>query len=233
MINKKKNPKVDLDSVVDQSDILIEALKPYLQEREYGQGHVLWNEGDTDGRLVVIDKGRVKIMHYLDSGKPILIYVFGPNDVFGFMPFIDGGSYPATAVAMDKVNARVMSRSKLREALAQDSTLALLLLSMLGKRLRQAFKKLDDVSRRDAVSRTAAALVALMPAGMLEKDLPIIEFPEPSYELAEQVGISPETFSRALTRLVESEVLHRVNAHKFQVLNAGLLRQAASGRQAL
>lgn len=209
---------------------VIKALSPYLHARKYKAGHVLWNEGDRDGRLVVLDSGRVKILRHLNDGKPILVYVFGPGDVFGFLPFLDGGAYPAAAIAMEAMEARVMSRAKLRQALRAEPDLGLMLLATLGRRLRQAFVRIGDASRRDALVQTAAALVSLATAEELQKAMPLVHIPQPSYSLAEQVGLTPESFSRALTRLVKAKVIHRMGTRQLQVLDAESLKNYAAGR---
>ncbi len=232
MIGEQKICQSFLDECFPSETKVVKALVPYLHPAGYGPQHVLWNEGDKDGRLVVLDSGRVKILRHLLNGKPILVYVFGPGDVFGFLPFVDGGVYPATAITMEPVEARVMSRAKLRQALRAEPDLGLMLLATLGRRLRDAFVRIGDASIRDAMVQTSAALVSLATSEELQRPLCVVEIPGPSYSLAEQVGLTPESFSRALTRLVNAGVLHRMGPRKFQVLDVESLRNAAAGRLA-
>ena len=208
---------------------VIEVLECYLEPRTYRAGQVLWAEGEVSGRLTLLDEGRVKALRARPDGRSVLLYVFGPGDIFGFLPFLDGGPYPATAVAIDEVRARVMSRSELRGVIARDPQVAMVLLSALGQRLRDAFERVDDQGRRDATARVAAALLLLLPAGVASGSLTVIEVPSPLYAFAEDMGLTPETFSRALSRLVEHEVLHRLGPGKLQVLDLPRLRRIASG----
>ncbi|RLB59982.1 MAG: hypothetical protein DRI34_00215 [Deltaproteobacteria bacterium] len=209
----------------------IKVLEPYLLPRRYRAGQVLWTEGEVSGRLVLLDKGRVKAVRVLPDGSSVLLYVFSEGDVFGFLPFVDGGPYPATAIAVDDVEARVMSRSTLRRAVRQDPQVAMVLLEALGKRLRQAFSRLGNQANRSSVAHVAAALSLLLPEGDGEAHPTIIDVPSPIHEFAADVGVTPETFSRAVTRLVETGVLKRLARPKLQVLDARRLRQIASGQR--
>ena len=209
----------------------MKVLEPYLHARHYKAGQVLWTEGEVSGRMVLLVQGRVKAVRVLPDGSSVLLHVFSAGDIFGFPPFVDGGPYPATAIAVDEVDARVMSRSELRQAIHQDPQVAMVLLKALGKRLRQAFGRLGDQAQRSSLARVAAALSLLLPeAGGLDVTT-IIDVPSPIQDFAADVGMTPETFSRAVTQLVESGVLQRLAVPQLQVLDARRLRQIASGQR--
>ncbi len=205
----------------------VRALDPYLTKRHYRAGQVLWTEGERSGRLMLLDQGRVKIVRVQPDGRSLLLYVFGPGTMFGFLPFLDGGPYPATAITLEDVNARVMSRTTLLRTVSKDPQVCMLLFSELGLRLRQAFARIDDLSQRSATVKVAAALSSLLPAQA--GPLQVIDIPGPGYVFAEELGVTPETFSRALTRLVEAGVLYRLGPGKLQVLDDDRLKKAAAG----
>lgn len=219
---------ISFSEPIQQAEML-RVLEPYLSLRRYLPGQVLWTEGEVSGRLVVLEQGRVKILRTQPDGRSVLLFVFGPGEVFGFLPFLDGGPYPATAVAIDAVEAKVMSRSALRAAIADDPQVAMVLLQSLGRRLRQAFDRVDDQARHDATARVAAALVLLLPSIAEADALVVIEVPSPAYAFAEDMGLTAETFSRAVTHLVDLSVVHRLGTGKLQVLDLARLRRAAAG----
>ncbi len=207
----------------------IRILEPYLKHQTYRAGEVLWLEGDESGELVLLDRGRVKAVKEQPDGRSILLYVFSPGDLFGFLPFVDGGPYPATSVAVEEVEARTMSRAKLLSVLRRDPDLAMVLLEMLGLRLRQALDRVADQTRRSAVSRVAAGLLLLLPDASVT-GIPILDVPEPMHDFAAELGLTPETFSRSLTKLVQAGILHRLSPPGIQVLDVDALRATASGR---
>jgi CRP/FNR family transcriptional regulator len=53
-------------------------------------------------------------MGLLPTGRAVTLFVFGPGDVFGFLPFLDGEPYPAYAQAIDDVLADVIPQTGLQ-----------------------------------------------------------------------------------------------------------------------
>jgi CRP/FNR family transcriptional regulator len=202
------------------------ALRPYLQRRRFRGGAVLWREGDPAGLLVVLEQGRVKIFRTLARGRSVMLYALGPGEVFGFLPFLDGGPYPASAQAVEATEALVMSRTELLEALRDSPQLALPLFGFLGRRLREAFAQIMRLSTRSALPRVAGALAALLPEREAGAGLTIVSLPVRSGELAHTLGLTPESLSRAITELAARGILHRLGPRRLQVLDAAALRAA-------
>ncbi len=202
-------------------------LAPYFQVRRFPAGSVLWREGDPANIVVAVDEGHVRIFRQLPDGNSAAMYLFGPGELFGFLPFLDGRPYLATAVAMDNVRARTMSRQGLFQALQENPEVALPLFSFLGRRLRDAFDRIELLSARGTLPRVAAALVALLPLDAKE-NAAVVFLPAASGEFARSLGISPESFSRAVTGLVDAGVIRRLGRGRFQVLDVQSLRKIGS-----
>jgi len=206
---------------------VIAMLAPYFRSRRFPAGAVLWRAGETPSMVVAIETGHIKVYRTLPGGNVAALYLFGPGELFGFLPFLDGRPYPATAEAIDEVRARTMSREGLLRALRDDPAVALPLFSFLGRRLREAFDRIELLSSRGALPRVAAALAALLQEGN-RRAATIVSLPVSSGEFARALGIAPESFSRAVTDLAKSEVIRRLGRGRFQVLDPRSLRAAAS-----
>ena len=139
-------------------------LAPHFQVRHFRKGELLWREGETEGLLVAMRTGRVKIYRLLPNARSVTLFLFGPGHVFGFLPFIDGGPYPAYAQAIEDVAADVMPRSVLLRLLRADAELAPRLISLLGRRLREALHLIERLSTPRAPSRLAGGAPAPPPA---------------------------------------------------------------------
>jgi CRP/FNR family transcriptional regulator len=199
----------------------------WFVERRFEAGQLLWREGERTGLLVALRAGRVKVYRLLPTGRAITLFLFGPDDVFGFLPFLDGGAYPAYAQALDDVTADVMPRAALLDAVRARPDAALTLLSLLGRRLRESFDRIESLSTPGVVPRVAAAIHGLRaPTGGVGPS-PIIEFPVPSAELAAALGITPESLSRAISRLVADGVVHRLGPRRLQIVDPGALERTA------
>jgi len=225
----RKSP-VDLTGSVSLSGGARESfalLAPYFRVRRFPAGSLLWREGEPANLVVALEEGHVRIYRALPDGNSAALYLFGPGELFGFLPFLDGRPYPATAMAMDDVRARSMSREGLLQALRENPEVAFPLFSFLGRRLREAFDRIELLSARGALPRVAAALAALLPGDEGEKTA-VVFLPVASGEFARALGITPESFSRAITGLAETGVIRRLGRGRFQVLDLQSLRKVGS-----
>lgn len=208
----------------------VELLRDHLHVRRFRKDNLLWREGDTSGMLVSLKRGRVKIYRVLPSGRVVTLFLFGPGNVFGFLPFLDGQAYPASAQALEDVEADVMPRSTLLQVLRSEPDLAVTLISLLGRRLRTSFDLIQSLSTPGAQSRVALAILAMVPPGVAGAEATTIQLPVSAHELAGALGLAPETFSRALTGLVQDGIVRRAGSGRYRVLNVEALKEAAERR---
>ena len=101
----------------------------------------------------------------------------------------------------------------------QKPDIAILLLKHLGMRLREAFNQIGRLSTRGVVPRTAAALISLSVRSKGGGNLEIISLPVSSREYAALAGLTPESFSRGITKLADMGIIHRLKANSFQILD--------------
>lgn len=202
-------------------------LARHLHTRRFRKGTLLWREGETSGMLVAIRTGRVKVYRLLPTGRAVTLYLFGPDDVFGFLPFLDGKGYPAYAQAIEDVEADVMPRSALLQALRAEPELAVSLIALLGQRLRTAFDLIQGVSTPGVRARVAASLLSLVDEAGDATGPITIQLPVTAQEFAGAIGVAPETFSRAVKRLEDKQILTRLGAGRYRVRDPAGLERAA------
>ena len=199
-------------------------LAPYFRKRRFPAGTILWHKGEQADLVVAIDEGRVRIFRPLPEGNSTSIFIFGPGDLFGFMPFFDGKPYPASAVAMDDVLAGTMSREGLLQALREKPEVVFPLFAFLGRRLRDAFDRIEILTGQGVLTRVAGALAKMTPEDAAEGTA-IVHLPMSSGEFARTLGITPESFSRAVTVLADMGLIRRLGRGRFQVLEPRSLRK--------
>ena len=103
-------PSETLSSFFGEAGKALEPLAPHFHPRRFPAGTVLWRAGESPSMIVAIETGHIKVYRTLPGGTVAAFYLFGPGELFGFLPFLDGRPYPATAEAIDDVRARTMSR---------------------------------------------------------------------------------------------------------------------------
>ncbi|MBN2800822.1 MAG: Crp/Fnr family transcriptional regulator [Deltaproteobacteria bacterium] len=207
------------------SEALREALVGHLLPRSFAPGTHLWREGSREGMLVLLDQGSVRAYRTVQGEREVPIYQFGPGDLFGFMPLLDGDPYPASAVCVEAVRARTLSREALDGLLTRQPAFARVLLSALSLRLRGAFAQIELLSTRGATCRVAATLVAMVPPSGPQPVL--VQLPVSHRELAEALNLTAPTLSRALAELESCGAVHRLGAGRYQVLRRDLLLERA------
>lgn len=205
-----------------------QALEKHPNPRSFRKGQLLWSEGDTDGLLVFLKTGRIKVYRLLPRGKAMTLYVFGAGSVFGFMPFFDDAPYPAYTQALDDCQADVISKSGLRQAVHQDPDVAIVLMRHLSRRLRDAFDTIERLQSKGTDPKVASAMLALMEDASSSSHAPVmVSLPISSHEFAQSLGLTPESFSRSITHLVEKGVLKRLQRNRFQILDLKALKDVA------
>ncbi len=200
------------------ADRVKEILLPHMKVRNFAAGDKLWEQGATNGMLVDVLEGRIKIFRYLPDGRQVTMYLFGPGIIFGYMPLLDGRPYPANAEAVTDVQAKVMSRQDFLDLIPKHPEVCHYLLHELSTRLRDALDQIERRTMKGTVSKVAAALSAMVPPERVNDQTLIVTLPVSAADYANLIGITPESLSRALTRLVDEGILHRLGSNRFQVL---------------
>lgn len=218
------NPSFDPE-LRDVTAEVLELLEDHLHVRHFRKGNLLWREGDTSGMLVSLRSGRVKVYRLLPTGQEVTLYLFGPGDLFGFLPFLDGQPYPAYARAVEDAEADVMVRASLHRALEAEPELAIRLITLLGARLRTQFDLVRTLSIPSARMRVAHALLAAHSPEAAGR--PTIDLPVSNRDFARTLGLAPETLSRVLTLLVDEGILERAGSGRYRVLDPEGLARAA------
>jgi CRP-like cAMP-binding protein len=170
--------------------------------RNYRRNMSVFNEGDTTGRVVVITKGRVKASFFTEDGKEVLLAIRELGDLLGEFSALDREPHSASAIALEPVDALVVSAEDFRAFLRDNPRVALHLLESLSRRLRDADSKRVEFLAYDSVGRVARRLVELADRfGETSEGETLITVRLTQEELAGWAGCSREAASKALQAL--------------------------------
>jgi CRP/FNR family transcriptional regulator len=183
------------------SDAELSALAPAFSERRYAAGEVVFSEEETGRCMYVVREGRVKVSRWLPSGRELILAHHDAPEHFGEMALLDGHTAPATVTAATR--SVILSLSRIRfDELLQKPHFTRTLLDELCARCRAAWKQIELVSHRDAEARVRMALYRLSQSHGRETEQGTrIEMRLTHRELANMVGVTRETATRALMRL--------------------------------
>jgi CRP/FNR family transcriptional regulator len=208
------------------TDFELIALAPAFNERRYGAGEVVFSEEETGRCMYVVREGRVKVSRWLPSGRELILAHHDAPEHFGEMALLDGHTAPATVTAATRSVILWLGRARFEELLQKPNFTRSLLDELCG-RCRAAWKQIELVSHRDAEARVRMALYRLCQTHGRETEQGTrIEMRLTHRELANMVGVTRETATRALMRL-EGLKLIQVDARCFVVMEPeGLLEGA-------
>jgi len=164
----------------------------------YRPRQVIFHEGTPAAGLYVLCHGAVKLYQSDRFGRDHIVGIAAPGDVLGEVPAEDGATYSLSAEALVESQARYVPREHLQDIIALDPATGMRLVAALSSALAAARRKIRDLALKGAETRLAGLLLEIVPAETANGS------PARRYsrrEIAEMIGVSPETAIRLLGRL--------------------------------
>jgi CRP-like cAMP-binding protein len=151
--------------------------------------------------------------------------VLGDGEFFGEMALIDDEPRSAHVIAMRDSHLLVLRRDDFQSQLEQHPKVALELLRVLVQRLRRADEKIGGLVLLDVNGRVAQLLLDLAE----ESGGPKITRKLTHHTIAQMIGSSRETVSRAMRELVERGLID-VSRREITIKDHDALRALAGVR---
>src|SRR3984957_19322867 len=139
----------------------IDAISARAAVRRVARNEAVLRRGDSNGGMVVIMSGRVRISVVSEDGKEATLGVLGAGEILGEMSLLDGEACSADVTAQEDCLLLVIERGQFLALLRANSVLCLHLMTMLTKRLRRANSALEDMALLDLPTRLGRLLARL------------------------------------------------------------------------
>jgi CRP-like cAMP-binding protein len=195
------------------------------RERTYPKGSVILFQGDPGDSLYVLRQGRAKVVLIGEDGREVILGVLEPGAHFGELALIDDQPRSAHVIAMEDSQLLILRREDFRRRVEANPTVAWALLTELSRRLRRADQKIGGLVLLDVPGRISRLLLDLS----AESDSATIDKPLTHQTIAQMIGASRETVSRAMKEFQE-EGLIRVERRRIAVANRDALEKRAQIR---
>lgn len=170
-------------------------------------GSMILIEGTESPGLLIVLSGSVKVCRVAPSGREQILRIAEPGDSLNDVPVFDGGSCPASVIALEDSEVLVIPAPVFRELLARHSSIAVQLLQTFAMRLRQITRLATDLTLLHVDGRVAKALDVFTRAPGHE------QFTMNQSELAAIVGTRREVVARSLKSLEEHGAIERRHDH--------------------
>jgi CRP/FNR family transcriptional regulator, cyclic AMP receptor protein len=190
--------------------------------RAYRKGQIIFLEEETGNYMYLVLAGKVKVSKAGTGGKETILAIHRPGDFFGEMSLLDGKTAPATVSAMEDAKIISISGSDFHRYLLHNEKVLLQIINVLCSRLRQVWQT-QSLNSSTADARIRRGIYDLAKKhGVRDAHGTIIDLKITHQELAEMVGTSRETVTRALARLKEQGILE-ITQRRMTLLDAEAL----------
>ncbi len=196
-------------------------------EKTYKKGGTIFIDGDdSDGFYLIID-GQVKIFKLSSDGKEKILHIFSRGEPIGEVAVFSGKQYPANAETLNKSRLAFFPKEAFVSLINDNPSLALNMMAVLSKRLKQFAAQIEELSLKDVPGRLAGYLMYLAEE---QNDNAKVTLNITKGQLASLLGTIPETLSRMMARMSAQKLIEvqgrEIAIHDFQ----GLEDLAGSGR---
>ena len=113
-----------------------------MRRLTFGDGDVIFREGEVSDAAYLLVSGVVKIVQDFGTAHEKTIAVVGKREYFGEMGAIDNSPRSATAVAKGEVDCAAVSPEEFMDTLVKQPAEAIELLKVLFERLRRADRRM-------------------------------------------------------------------------------------------
>ena len=158
----------------------------------------LFGAGDPADRVFIVVDGAVRLFMLKPDGEETIIDVVGADSSFAEAAIFSPATYPVNAVAMAGTRLVGIAAASVLRALRENHAVALRMVDSLGRWEARLMTELRRLKALSPAQRLAWYLLGLTTTthGAVKVLLPFRKS-----VIASRIGMTPESFSRALVRL--------------------------------
>ncbi len=205
------------------------ALAETAEVRKLIRGAALFQEGQPAEGLFIVRTGEIKLVKSGKDGREQILYLARPSRPITEGVRFDGGTYPASAIAMRAASALLISNATLQRVGEQRPHVMRAMVDLRARRVDRLLALIGDLSLRTVPARLASFLCTLVAqrnargedSRTLVRDLT-------TETVAGRLGTVREEISRGLA-LLEREGALKVSPEVIVVQDLGRLETIAYG----
>jgi CRP/FNR family nitrogen fixation transcriptional regulator len=179
----------------------------FCSEFNYRGGREIFGEGEEAQFVYQIDYGAVRTHKLLPDGRRQINSFHLPGDMFGFE---NGATHRFTAEAIVQTKVRIVRRCGLLDATTHRRSGTMNLIGLITRNLEYAENRMLLLGRKTALERVVAFLLE-MDERLAHPD--VIVLPMNRRDIADYLGLTLETVSRAFSMLRDERILQFVEGN--------------------
>ena len=184
------------------------------------RGQIVFTQGDPADAFYVVLEGWVKLYRLTPGGDEAVVTVLTRGESFAEPVMFLGGRYPVIAEAASHGRLLRIEHAIFVQCLEHESDLAAAMLASIGRRAAELTEQIGALKLLDAPRRVGEFFLQLLAAS---GENGRIALPYEKVLIAARLGMTPESFSRALAAL--SKVGVTTNREIVTVADVARLRE--------
>jgi CRP-like cAMP-binding protein len=190
-------------------------------QRIYGVDQAIFERGDNADFLPIVVSGSVKMIRNPELGKELIIGIFRAGEMFAVPPVVDGGPYPATALAMETTVLLQVGRDDFLALLHESPEFAFQVILWTCEMLREKTSMIRTLATASPEHRVGRVLIKLIEDG--GESFPF-RIPVRRQDIAEMAGLTTETTIRVIRKFL-NQGLVRIEHGKIFIDETGPLQK--------
>ena len=189
-------------------------------------GAIVFREGDEPNGVLILRKGRTKVVMTSLEGRTVILYVAGPGEILGLSSAISNSKRQVTAISTEPCELDLVRREDF--------------LAFLNRHEHQFKAALDELAMQHTCILDAIRRLSLAPSLLanVARFLLGLNCPETSEqtdrihlrltqeEIAQQLGTTRESITRTLSKLRKERVIEQ-RGHTMTIRNRAMLEHLA------
>jgi CRP-like cAMP-binding protein len=191
---------------------------------------LVFQEGNPALAVYCVTSGMIKLYKLGRNGDHLILRLHGPGSLIGYRPVLAGEPYAASAEVVEAATICIVSRESFLELLKRSPEFSRRMLAKMAREMRYSEEQSLALAQEPVLERTAHMLLSLPDiCGTGLKQGAPLRVPLLRSEMAQMIGTTPETLSRALHKLARRGVV-RLTRTEIYVRDLGGLRSILSCR---
>lgn len=173
----------------------------------YKKGEIVFNQGSYPRGIFCVHAGKIKVTQVGTDGKEQIVHLIHDSDVMGHRAIFGDDTFSCSAIAMEDSQVCFIPKSPFYTMVESNPKLSMKISHLLAEELKEAERKITHIAQHPVKDRLAQALLVLKNNYGFEQDGKTINVLAKREDLANLVGTSRETVTRALYELQAQNII--------------------------
>jgi CRP-like cAMP-binding protein len=182
---------------------IIDHFCAHTNQRQIKKGTMICAPDDVAHNFYIVQSGWVKLFRDTQDGQEAVLDILSTFGIFGENSLFGKSDYGWYAEAVEDTTLLSIPVSILKEAIKNHQTVAVNMITAMSEHRRKLDGEIERFMLQNAPQRVGCFLLKLVPQSAWDNEVacPPINLPYNKALVATRLGMTPETFSRALKAL--------------------------------